>query len=144
MLKIYIDRLKDDATCQIEESAEASLFDISENELKLIAPVALSGIAYTTNDHLLLQLTIDTLVQIPCAICNQLVPYPIQIEDFSLAIELDSVKGAIFDYTEEVRNHILLKIPPFFECSGGNCPSRKELKTFFKKTGNLPFSDLSL
>ena len=143
-LKIYIDRLKDEEVEAIDEQVDAEVFDISEKDLKLEGKVAVSGSAYLTKEHLILDLKIETKASMPCSACNKMFTLSAIQDAFSQTVELDEIKGAIYDFTNDIRTQILLKIPAFSECHDGKCPNREELNQFFSKDENLPFSELDL
>lgn len=143
-LNIYIDRLKDDEVEILDERIDANYFDIREKELKLMQQVGIKGSAYLTSEYLVVNLMIEASASVPCAICNQEFTLPIVIDIFTHTVPLKEIQGAIYNLRDEIRNAILLKIPPFSECNGENCPSRKELNKYLKNKGNLPFSDLTL
>lgn len=131
-LKIFIDRLKGDAVEQIEEELPSDFLEIQEEDLSFAHPIHLKGSAYLASQHLILELTISTSAQIPCIICNEKVEVSIEIRDVHHTIEVASIKSAIYDYSQEVRSSILLKIPTFVECQEGNCPERKTINKYLK------------
>lgn len=131
-LKIFIDRLKGDAVEQIEEELPSHFLEVQEADLSFAHPIQLKGSAYLANQHLILELTISTSAQIPCIICNEKVEVPIQIQNVPHTIEISSIKSAVYDYSQEVRNAILLKVPTFVECQDGNCPERKIINKYLK------------
>lgn len=144
LTKIYIDRLKDDHIEKIDETLEPSFLDIQEKDLMLTTPVSISGSAYLANEHLVLDLKITAQLELPCTICNKFAPFPVEIATGAFTVPIEEIKGAIYDFSDDVRSQILLKAPPFLECNSGQCPERKDINKYFKKPNNTPFSDLSL
>ncbi len=145
--KIYIDRLKNDDTEQIHEVVDPNFLQIQEDELQFSQKVTVSGQAYLAKNHLILDFKIKAKAILPCSICNEKVEFLLEINDFSHTVELCEVKSAIYDFSFEIRNALLLKIPQFVECHHGHCPNRKEIHSYLKKISsdtNQPFSDLSL
>jgi hypothetical protein len=69
-----INQLKDDLSKDLDLLVDSSHFGVEEGELKLDGVVSLSGTTYQTNEHLILELDIDTKAQIPCSVCNTLLP----------------------------------------------------------------------
>lgn len=144
-LTIYIDRLKDDDTETIFEEIPVSFFQLDEKELTFIDKITISGQAYLAKNHLILNCKIKALAEMPCCICNEKTRIPILINDFSQTVEICEVPSAIYDYCDEIRSAILLKIPHFVECQGGKCPTRTEISPFLKTDDtHTPFKDLSL
>jgi len=146
-LKVYIDRLKNDETEQIFENIEPKLQEAQEEELSFTDEIIVSGQAYLANEHLILDLKVKASAKMPCSICNEKATNQIELKDFKQTVELSEIPSAVYDYGDEVRNAILLKIPQFLECNQGKCPSRKDVKKFLKESESnthSPFSDLNL
>lgn len=145
--QIYIDRLKDDDTESIHEITKTDFLDTQEEELSFSGDAIISGQAYLAKNHLILDLKIKLHAILPCSICNKQTEIPIEIDDFTHTQELCEVPSAIYDYTEDLRAAILLKIPRFIECHHGHCPSRKEINKYLNSSDrgtHSPFSDLDL
>ena len=146
-LKLYIDRLKNDDEESINETVSPEFLNSCEKDLSFHNQVVVSGQAYLANQHLILDLKIHTLASIPCAICNEQTKVLIEVDDFALTVELGEIKSAIYDFSDDIRHAILLKIPPFTECHKGKCPNRKELNKFLNPSSepiHTPFSELDL
>lgn len=150
-LKIYIDRLKDGRIEKLNGQFSTSCLGVEDLDISFHNLLSLEGEAYTTNDHLILRLQAKTCVFIPCAICNKLVEVPICMENFYHAKPLAEIPSAVFDFSQELREDLLLQIPQFAECNQGNCPEREQIKQYLKgeEQGALPshsfqypFSDL--
>ena len=147
-LQIYVDRLRDGQEEKIQEEVDTSLLDIDEPNLRFAPTIKIAGKAYLADDHLILQLNLNTEVTIPCSICNDEVTLPLVIKQFIHTIPLSSIRSHIFDYTNEVREVTLLNTPEFTECHEGKCPRREGFKKFIKTEKDLeshiqfPFSDL--
>jgi uncharacterized metal-binding protein YceD (DUF177 family) len=143
--KIYIDRLTQGNVEQIEESLSPEFLDVEEADLSFQKNVFIRGEAYLTGEHLVLKLKIEAKALIPCAICNEMVETPINIEKFYHTKELRAIPSHVYDFTKELREAILLEVPSFVECRG-NCPERAKLKKYFYKERrekeNNPFSEL--
>lgn len=142
MLKIYVDRLTDGQTEVIEETVSPELLEIKENDLQFQKPIKLSGKAYLAEDHLIIQLKITTEATMPCLICNESVQKKIAVPSFYHTEEVANIKGHIYDYTQPMREAILLELPYSVECKG-NCPKRGELKSYLNNGDTrFPFADL--
>lgn len=131
-LNIYIDRLKGGTHFPIEEGLDPYFIEVQEAELSFQQPIQLRGSAYLAGDHLIIQLSIQTQALLPCIVCNEQVEIGIKIESFYQTVPLSSIKSAIYDYGDEVRNAILLQVPTFIECHHGNCPERVFLKKYLE------------
>lgn len=142
MLKIYIDRLLGEKTESIKEMASPALMDIHETELSFSSPIQIEGTAYLAGDHLVLHLSVETEATQPCSICNEPVTSKIILNDFYHTIPLDDFKEAVYNYTEILREAILLEIPQFVECHQG-CPEHSSIKPYLRKEEtHYPFGDL--
>lgn len=154
-LKIYIDRLQKGEHLTIKEKVPPDFLDIHESELHFPGPVLLEGQAYLASDHLIVQLAIKTDAEVPCSICNNFFKLSIDIPDFYHAEPIENIPGKIFDFSEPAREAILLKIPQFAECHGGQCPERSSIQKYIKKNPSpskkkgdfethFPFTDLEI
>lgn len=142
-LIIYVARLSEERTEEIEEILSPKLIDVSENDLQFQSPITLKGKAYLAENHLVIQLDLETEVTIPCLICNEPIKKKIAIPSFYHTEELENIRGQVYDYFIPLREAILLEVPSYVECEG-NCPKREELKNYLNK-GNIefPFADLN-
>jgi uncharacterized metal-binding protein YceD (DUF177 family) len=148
--KIYIDRLKGGGTVRLDGNFDPSFFEIQEPELQFHDPVALSGEAYLTDDHLVLHWTATTKAEMPCAICNEMTKTPLTTKNFYHTEPLSEIPSAIFDFSTLLREALLIELPGTTECNEGHCPSREIIKPFLRpdkrldKTEYFPFSNMDL
>ena len=147
---INIDRLKDGKTLHIEEDVDSSFLDINENELKFDPQIHVKGDASLADDHFVLRLQAKAKGYLPCTICNGMTAIPIRVENFYFSLPLVELKSPIFDYSEPLREALLLELPLYVECREGLCPEREKIKVYLKKkddsedtsSTHFPFSDL--
>ncbi len=137
---IYIDRLRDGQTLKIDEVCPTDFLEIHEDELSFLEPVTIQGKAYLADDHLVLQLDIRAQFVMPCSICNEKATLPIEIKNFYYVVPVEEIPTHMFDYSELLREEILLQVPTFAECQGGKCPERTTLTPYLKKEDKLPAS----
>lgn len=130
--QVFIDRLKDGRTLMIEEKSSPAFLDIQEEDLKFTAPVIIKGRSYLTSDHLVIHLSASTEALVPCLICNEFFPFPLLIDEFTHAEPLDDIASRIFDFTELLREALLVEVPTFTECNQGVCPERSIAKNYLK------------
>jgi uncharacterized metal-binding protein YceD (DUF177 family) len=130
--KIYIDRLRGGHEEKISETIPPDFLEIHEKDLVFSKPVVISGESYLSGDHLVIKLKIETEASIPCTICNEPTPFPIVLNHFYLTVALDEIKTHVFDCTQEIREAILLQVPPFIECHEGQCPEREVISKYLK------------
>lgn len=130
---VYVERLKEGGEESLSGSYAPTFLNIEEEGLSFLDPVELLGKAYVMGDHLLLSLAIKTQATMPCLLCNSPMRLPLSIAKFHHAEALAEIRSGIFDFTELVREAILLEVPIVTECNGGNCPEREAASLFFKR-----------
>lgn len=141
-MKIIVEQLKEGLEEKIKNKISPSFIDVKEEALEFLDDVEIEGKTYTTSEHLILHLKILTYATMPCSICNTKTKVEICIKNFYHAEELVSI-NQIFDYSNVLREAILLEVPSFTECHNKNCPERKEISYFLKKSdSNFPFANL--
>lgn len=146
--QIFIDRLHDGVVEAISFEATPDFLSVTEKELKFLDPVEISGEAYLAESELVFRLSVSTMAQMPCSICNQETKYPIQIDNLYYTKPLSEISGHTFDFSEGVREAVLLEVPFVVECNGGNCPERKNIEKFLAPPEHQdedrwqPFKDL--
>lgn len=146
--KIYIDRLKGGHTEKIERSLHPSFLGPEEPELKFPQSVTVKGEAYVSEDHLILRLKAKTVAQMPCAVCNRMIEIELKTDDFTHAQILEEIPGAIFDFSESLREALLIELPRTVECNNGKCPEREVMAAYLRakakqdKTTYFPFADM--
>jgi len=146
-LKVYLDRLRGGKEELIEATLSPSFIDVIEKDLKFGHPISIKGKAYLTNDHLIIQLKVETKATLPCSICNQQIDTPVVVPKFYITEEISGIKGHVYQFINPLREALLLEVPVVAECQGG-CPQRKELEKYKPSEGNddsaqFPFADLN-
>lgn len=146
--KIYVDRLRHGEVNEISITTPPTFLHVNEPELRFRYPVSINGRAYLAESDLILNLHIQSEAEMPCSICNEWTSFPIDIQNFYLTKPVSEISSHIFDFSEDVREVILLEVPFVVECSGGKCPSRKEIEEYLApptdedNDGWQPFKDL--
>jgi hypothetical protein len=141
--EIFVDRLSEGGEELIEWTLSSTFLDIHEHQLSFTPEVLVNGRAYLADTFLIIQVDIQAIALIPCIVCNEIKNQPIAVDELYHAEPLDDIKGKIFNFTEKLRDAILLEVPQFYECNNGNCGERKELEKFLKKDPlSSPFADL--
>jgi uncharacterized metal-binding protein YceD (DUF177 family) len=147
--EILIDRLRNGGTEKIDAAFEPTFLGIEEKELLFPQKVKVSGQTYIAEDHLILQLKTATQAKMPCKVCNRMIEIDLELDNFYHTQPLDEIPSGVFDYTEALREAILIELPPYVECNRGNCPERQTLAPYLnaKKQENktyFPFADIDL
>jgi hypothetical protein len=118
-----------------EETISCDFLDVQEEELRFEDTVSVHTIASLVDQHILLKISAKCTALLPCSICNEWTDYPISIENFSVTEELPE-KIKFFDYTNILREVLLLELPQFVECNGGSCPERKNMECYCTKSSD--------
>lgn len=147
--KIYIPHLSEENSQEIAFEADPGFMDVDEPTLHFTDPVKVSGEAYIATGELILHLNAATKAVIPCSICNEPVSVDIENKGFYHTVPLNEIKGGNFDFSEAVRENLLLETPDFVECHNGKCSNRENLKEYLKDPdsgsedeGQRPFANL--
>jgi uncharacterized metal-binding protein YceD (DUF177 family) len=135
---------------RIDENLPSSFLEIEEDELKFSEAVHVHGEAYLADEHFVLKLTAHAEAFLPCLACNQMTEIPLQVEEFYFSLPIAELTSPIFDYSEALREALLLELPHYVECNEGNCPERENMTVYLKKnpvsgdtsSTHFPFSDL--
>lgn len=143
-LKIYIESLKTGNEEALSLLVSSDFLEISEKEVSVAPQVSVKGTAYVTGEALILSLDCQTSIYLPCSICNTPTKVEIRTGSFTHSESLSDLPSSVFDYSQIVREELLLLIPHFVECQEGKCPERKELKTFMKEKATQPSQSLDV
>lgn len=145
VFKILIDRLKGGQTQKIDLQEDPAFLGSNEPELKFSSKVVASGDAYLTDEHLIIHLKASTSALMPCAICNEMTPISLKVENFYHTEPIEEIKGAIFDFSEALREALLIELPRTVECNGGKCSGRALMDPYLKnekEKTHFPFADM--
>lgn len=150
VFKIYIEQLRDGHEKDIDESLSPSFLEVKEPDLVFEKEIKLEGKAYLAEQELILDLSMQTEALIPCSICNEKVPVEIDVRHFYYSEPTMNIKSGIFNIKNLIRETILLEVPAFIKCHGGDCPRRVEIEKYLKNSveetdqdeGYQPFADL--
>ncbi len=147
--KIFVDQLREGQIRLIDETVPPDFLGVEEKELVFDRDVKMNGEAYLASDDLVIHLQVSTQARLPCAICNEQVYVKMEIEDLYLTKPTAEIKSAVYDFSEALREEILLEVPHFAECHNGHCPHREEMKKYLKdkqdhseEEGYHPFAEL--
>lgn len=145
VFKILIDRLKGGQTQKIDLQEAPAFLGSDEHELKFSSNVIAKGETYLTDEHLIIHLKASTAVQMPCAICNQMIEIPLKVDNFYHTEPIEDIKSAIFDFSDALREALLIELPRTVECNGGKCQGRALMAPYLKshkERTHFPFADM--
>lgn len=138
VFKIYVEQLRDGREEKIREKLGGDFLEIEEPGFVFDTPIELEGVAYLAEHELVLHWDIMTEVLVSCSICNEGVRIPLHIQNFYYSEPLADIKSGIYNFKDLLRETILLEVPSFVECNGGNCPKRKEFHKYLKEPSSRP------
>lgn len=145
VFKILIDRLKGGQTQKIDLLADPSFLGSDEAELKFSSKVIAIGETYLTDEHLIIHLKASTAVQMPCAVCNEMTQIQLKVDNFYHTEPIEEIKSAIFDFSDALREALLIELPRTVECNGGKCQGRATMAPYLKshkERTHFPFADM--
>lgn len=147
LLTIHVEQLEEGKHDLIDLSLPPDFLDVSEEELAFKSPVTVKGKASVITGHLILELSVATEAEMPCSICNKNILVTLANPQISHTIPLIELPSTLFDYTELLREEILVLVPQFAECKEGKCPERGSLNKYMGKqesdpNQHFPFADL--
>jgi uncharacterized metal-binding protein YceD (DUF177 family) len=146
-LTIFTEQLRNGKREQIDHVLPPDFFGITEADLTFHSPIYVKGEVYATDEDLILQLSAHTEVKMPCSICNEMTLVTLKTEELYHTVLLDELESTTFDFTDILREEIVILIPQYVECQEGQCPERKTLSKFMKSKAispqnHFPFADL--
>ncbi|HEX4838817.1 MAG TPA: hypothetical protein VFU89_00050 [Rhabdochlamydiaceae bacterium] len=150
-LKIFIEQLRNGKRERFEHILPSDFLDINEPDLVFHSPIYVKGEVYATDEDLILQLSAHTEVQMPCSICNQMTFVSLNTEELYHTILLKELESTTFDFTDILREELVILIPQYVECQNSKCPERQSLSKFMKNKAaspqnhswnHFPFADL--
>lgn len=146
-LKIFTQQLGYDQREKIDLTLPPEFLDLHEKEIKTPSPVVINGEAYVLDDLLMLSFNLSTEIEMPCSICNATTQVLLQNKNILISLPLSELPSSVYDYTDLIREEIVMLIPQFVECKKDACPERPRLKPFLKQekkkeSQNFPFADL--
>lgn len=147
-LRLFIDRIRAQGCEKIDLRLDPDFMDIHEKELAFIDPIAVEGEVYLAGEEVVVALRAETVIHMPCAICNASIALPLQ-NAWTSVEPVESFRHGVIDLSEMVRENLLIEVPLTAECEQGNCPERVALAPYLRQkqagreeTGFHPFADL--
>lgn len=143
--EILIDRLKGGQIQKIDLQADPTFLGADEAELKFSSKVVANGETYLTDEHLIIHLKATTNVHMPCSVCNEMTQIKLKVENFYHTEPIEEIKSAIFDFSDALREALLIELPRTVECNGGKCSGRTLMTLYLKshkERTHFPFADM--
>jgi hypothetical protein len=147
IFKIYTDRLKDGESEALCEEISSDFLEIQENDLIFEKSIEFKGKAYVVDNNLVIQLCLKAKASIPCKVCNRMLMTDIIVDNLYHLEPIKRIKSGVFDFSNVVRESLLLETPSFNECQP-SCRDKEGITKYLKKeelvSGNAysPFENL--
>jgi uncharacterized metal-binding protein YceD (DUF177 family) len=135
---LLIEHLKEGKSSPIEEDFNPKALALGDSELSFESPIHVEGSGYLAEDHIVIQLDITGSAYLPCSVCNKPVNIPVILNNAYITKPLSDLSGGKLDFTEDLRETILLEIPSFVECHEGQCPERTHIEKYLKQPAITP------
>jgi len=131
---INTDRLRNhkELKLKIDMSVPCDFLEIDEPGLDFNGIVEIKGETYIVDDQLILLLDAVVPFNMVCKICNGDAALTVQINNFYHVEDLTVLKKHYFDFGKVLREEILVAVPKYPECSGGNCPEREFMNQYIR------------
>lgn len=145
-LTLYPHQWEEGKKYLIDETVNSDFLNIQEKDLIFKKFIYVSGEASILNETLVLHLSAHTEAYMPCIICNKTTPICLRVENIYYTIDLKSITQSYYDFSELIREEILLTVPQFTECQP-QCPDRSLMIPYMTKSQpqsdyNFPFQNL--
>ena len=148
-LCVYLERLVSGRKQEFDELVEPDLLNLSDETLTFQDPVYVKGEAYLAEGWLILHLSVDTKVTVPCSLCNEPVAIDISVKGLIEEEAVETIHGGVFDFSDRIREVVLLEVPFYPQCGGAECSNRKDVEKYLAKNKDQgqdhwhhPFSEL--
>jgi len=141
MFLLNIHTLSENHPIIINKSFDPSFIDLDEKEIKFEDPIEIKGKIYLASDDIIINVSSRTYVKLPCSICNEPIKYLLVNKNYMHNQPLKTLNDSIYDYTEIIRQAVILELPAKVECNN-NCSERENIAPFLKKKNNTIFEKL--
>ena len=128
-MKIHLNQIPQGNTLHIEGEESHDILAIQDELVRVKSPVRYSLDAGMSEGGLFATGSLSVDLELECVRCLKNFPYTIEVPDFAVQVDLGTSETV--DLTEEVREDILLALPPHPHCDwdGANpCAGVLEMK----------------
>jgi len=128
-MKIHINQIP--ATgLHVEGEEERDILDLNDPAVKPLGTVRYNLDVGLSDGGLFATGSLEADVQMECVTCLEPFEYRVEVPDFAMQIDLPSTE--LVDLTEEVREDILLALPPYPHCDWNGkkaCAGLRKIRT---------------
>ena len=112
---INIDQLRKTGNLSLNMTLPSDFLELEESELHFGAEIVLQGEAYVVDERLILHLDMIVPAILVCTICSGDAHKDVKIDNFYHVEETKKLKSTIYDFSNVLRQEILLEVPQFAE-----------------------------
>jgi len=146
-LCIQIDAILCGSVLTLDEKVESSFLQLGKtDDLVAISDVSIKGSVCKADSWLIIDARVEALFRLPCALCNELFPYTVEVPKWVCERAITEISGGSWDIREPLREAILVEVPFFTVCGGTKCNNFDSIKRFMRAEENenvqTPFKDL--
>ena len=132
-LHVRVDGASGSGEVVFEERLPPSFLDLPpDDEVSAASEIVVSGKAYRASEWIVVEGRVKTSFRLPCAICNEMCEYAVDIRSWEQNIPAKDVVDGVIDLSEPLREAVLIEIPFFAKCGGGTCRNIDDVKRFFR------------
>ncbi len=112
-MKIHIQQIPVSGL-HLEGEEEGNILDLQDEKIRALSPVRYSVDVGLSDGGLFATGSLAVDLELECVCCLEKFEYPLEVPDFAVQVELTTSESV--DLTEEVREDILLALPPYPHC----------------------------
>ncbi len=113
-MKIHLNQIPPGQTLHVEGEEKGDILDIEDELVRPLDPVRYSLDVGLSDGGLFATGSLEADLEMECVVCLEKFKYTVSIPDFAVQVELGG--SDTVDLTEEVREDILLALPPHPHC----------------------------
>jgi uncharacterized metal-binding protein YceD (DUF177 family) len=128
-MKIHLNQIPPGGTLHLEGEEPRDILELQDESIRILSPVRYTLDAGLSEGGLFATGAVGVDLELECVRCLKRFPFTIEVPDFAIQVELGTSETV--DLTEEIREDILLALPPHPHCDwdGANpCAGVLEMK----------------
>ena len=126
----FLDQLQGGGEIAIDLELDPSFLELQEtDEAKACSSIVVEGPACLVDGFICLSVEATGSFRMACALCNEPFEYKVKVP-IRHQEPTDTMKQGKWNFTEVVREAILLELPFFPQCGGKECLHREEIQKY--------------
>jgi uncharacterized metal-binding protein YceD (DUF177 family) len=131
---LLVEHLKEGKSSAIDAALDPNLLQLNSGDLSFSNPIRIQGVSYLAEDHLVIQLDVQSTAYLPCSVCNKSVSISVVLKNVYITKPLSELSSGKLNFAEDLREVVLLEVPSFAECNEGKCPERVYIEKYLKQS----------